>query len=140
MCSRNTSFSIKDEIIFIKKFLLYNFHSDVPYKVKYPVHFQKNVLLFLLIFFSDINLVICNVILSMKYLLVDMELTWIHLLVPWVGWALIRGISRGVVSSARILRRIVSSGGRGWIGVHHFSGVFHTGIRRWRCIVLIRKT
>lgn len=33
-CSRNTSFSIKDEIIFIKKFLLYNFHSDVPYKVK----------------------------------------------------------------------------------------------------------
>lgn len=51
-CSRNTSFSIKDEIIFIKKFLLYNFHSDVPYKVKYPVHFQKNVLLFLLIFFS----------------------------------------------------------------------------------------
>lgn len=139
-CSRNTSFSIKDEIIFIKKFLLYNFHSDVPYKVKYPVHFQKNVLLFLLIFFPDINLVICNVILSMKYLLVDMELTWIHLLVPWVGWALIRGISRGVVSSARILRRIVSSGGRGWIGVHHFSGVFHTGIRRWRCIVLIRKT
>lgn len=140
MCSRNTSFSIKDEIIFIKKFLLYNFHSDVPYKVKYPVHFQKNVLLFLLIFFPDINLVIRNVSLSMKYLLVDMELTWIHLLVPWVGWALIRGISRGVVSSARILRRIVSSGGRGWIGVHHFSGVFHTGIRRWRCIVLIRKT
>lgn len=101
---------------------------------------KSNVLLFLLIFFPDINLVIRNVSLSMKYLLVDMELTWIHLLVPWVGWALIRGISRGVVSSARILRRIVSSGGRGWIGVHHFSGVFHTGIRRWRCIVLIRKT
>lgn len=51
----------------------------------------------------------------MKYLLVDIELTCVHLLVPRVWRALIRGISRGVVSSAGILHRIVSSGRRGWI-------------------------
>lgn len=131
--SKMKSFLSKNSfyIIFIQMFLT---KSNTRYI------FKKMYFYFYLFFFPDINLVICNVILSMKYLLVDMELTWIHLLVPWVGWALIRGISRGVVSSARILRRIVSSGGRGWIGVHHFSGVFHTGIRRWRCIVLIRKT
>lgn len=53
----------------------------------------------------------------MKYLLVHVKLTCndLHLLVRWVWRALIGGISRGVVSSAGILRRIVSSGGRGWI-------------------------